>query len=602
MLKETDLCMGCMNKKDPDENGVCKNCGYSENAAYITTYLAPKTFLAGRYIVGKLVSYNGESALYFGFDMVDNRKVTVREYMPETLCIREKDAEKITVKPSCMPLYKTYLSEFFELHSTLKTSDGIPNIQTVLDVFYENNTAYAVMDYITGISLKTYLSNCGEVISWEQIKELFPPALTTLGILHGKGIIHRAISTSTIFVTEKMELKIIGFGISASRTTDSDITSEIFDGYAPPEQYLSARRNGTWTDVFGICAVLYRCLTGQNPPSSVARLKNDTLVEPMMINRAVPMNVSKVIMKGLNLDVEGRISTISELVDRLFELSQPVEDTMSEIHVPVRRPASEHRPNSTVPRSSSAKPSYAAKSKKKKKNDATKKAIIGMSITGAVILIFIIAMIVTSMNGNGNKPSADETTAAQSEISEVTQRTLPDEALETDAPSETTAPVSASDSYVLPNFTGRDYEAIITNTRYAYLTIVPTYEFNNVYGKGEIFYQNIEPTTPVTAGTTLNVKVSKGTGVVQLPDYTNKSVEQYKAELGALGVKYDSKTEENGDVKEGYVIRCSVDVGADVNVADGQTVTIYVALTPTVTTTEATLPPETTDEETVPEV
>ncbi|MGN0587860.1 MAG: serine/threonine protein kinase, partial [Oscillospiraceae bacterium] len=66
-MSEYNLCYGCMNPKDTDENGICKLCGYNESAPHLPSYLAPGTVLNERYIVGKLKSYNGESASYMGF-------------------------------------------------------------------------------------------------------------------------------------------------------------------------------------------------------------------------------------------------------------------------------------------------------------------------------------------------------------------------------------------------------------------------------------------------------------------------------------------------------------------------------------------------------
>ena len=72
-----------MNEKESD--GPCEKCGYSNDAPYLPSYLAPGTILNDRYIVGKLLSYNGEGATYIGFDKVTGAKVTVKEYMPDTL-------------------------------------------------------------------------------------------------------------------------------------------------------------------------------------------------------------------------------------------------------------------------------------------------------------------------------------------------------------------------------------------------------------------------------------------------------------------------------------------------------------------------------------
>ena len=162
MLKETSLCMGCMNDKTYD--GPCKLCGYSDDSPCIPTYMAPRTFLADRYIIGKVITYNGEGAVYIGYDTAAGIKVTIKEFMPDTLCMRRKGETEITVEPSSAALYKTYLSEFIDLNRTLMKLRGMSHVQTVLDVFCENNTAYVVFEYINGISLKTYLANSSGVI------------------------------------------------------------------------------------------------------------------------------------------------------------------------------------------------------------------------------------------------------------------------------------------------------------------------------------------------------------------------------------------------------------------------------------------------------
>lgn len=339
MIKETSLCMGCMNDKTYD--GPCKLCGYSDNTPNIPTYLAPKTFLADRYIVGKVISYNGEGAVYIGYDTAAGAKVTIKEFMPDTLCSRRKGETDITVDPSAAALYKTYLSEFIDLNRTLMKLRGMSHVQTVLDVFCENNTAYVVFEYINGISLKTYLANSSGVITWEQAKELFSPFFTTLSLIHSAGIIHRGISPSTIFVTDKLELKLTGFAICAARTTGTEIPCEMFAGFAAPEQYTN-EINGTWTDVYGISAVLYRCLTGCIPTEAIAR-NGTSLMEPMMINRNIPANISSVIMAGLNISPEDRVRTITEFVDRLFTQPKAAEPAPAEKAKLTRREQKQRR-------------------------------------------------------------------------------------------------------------------------------------------------------------------------------------------------------------------------------------------------------------------
>lgn len=581
MKKETNLCMSCMGRLN--DHGTCPLCGYFDTESYISSYLAPKTFLADRYIVGKLIGYCGESALYIGFDTEAGRKVTIREYMPDTLCVRERDDEIISVRSDKLPLYKTYLAEFIELHSTLMRSSNIRCIQPVLDVFTQNNTAYAVMEYIGGISLKAYLTNCGEVMTWEQIKELFPPVLTALSMLHGLGIVHRGISTSTIFVSERNELRLIGFSISAAHTADSDIGYEVFGGFAAPEQYSSARRNGSWTDVYGISAVLYRCLTGITPPTATERLIEDSLTEPMLINRNIPKNVSDVIMRGMRLEAEERTSTVTEFVDRLFEQPVPAEEYSSEISIPVPKPSPKRSAQSkpTVRSGGSSRPSQPPKKKKKgkRKTDRDKIKFIAISsILGIIILAFIIAMIVTASAGP-DEDEPDSTTA---------RTTASKPAVSTSAAESTVpAPVTASNGggYVLPDFEGTFFTTVSTNSQYSYLIFNATYDFSSEFKSGQIISQSIPKETVVQAGTEISVVVSKGPEKLPLPDYAGKTTEDYVKELSELGIKYRIEEETTDEVEEGMVVRCSKEIGDDIFVADSEEVVVYSALKPEETTT-----------------
>ena len=148
---------------------------------------------------------------------------------------------------------------------------------------------------------------------------MFPPLFTTLSLVHNAGVLHRGISPETIYVTDKGELKLTDFCISGVRTINTELKTEIFPGYAAPEQYSAASRQGTWTDVYGICAVLYRILTGSKPDPANIRLEGDNLYTPQELNPNIPKHVSDVIMDGMNILGEDRIPTITELVTRLFD-------------------------------------------------------------------------------------------------------------------------------------------------------------------------------------------------------------------------------------------------------------------------------------------
>ncbi len=569
MIKETTLCMGCMNDKTYD--GPCKLCGYRDDSPCIPAYLPPKSFLNERYIVGKLLSYNGEGATYIGFDSAAGIKVTIKEFMPDTLCTRKKGEGEIIVNAGMMPLYKTYMSEFADLGKSLMKSRGMSHIQTVLDVFYENNTCYTVYEFINGISLKTYLANSAGEMSWEQVKELFPPILTTISLIHSAGIIHRGISPQTIFVTDKMELKLTGFSISAARTTNTEIACEIFTGYAAPEQYTN-EINGTWTDVYGIAAVLYRVLTGANPQEAIART-GGSMLEPMMINRNVPANISKVIMSGMRLSTDSRIRSITEFVDKLFAQPKYTGEGKSAQEHPLTRQQQK---------------------KLAKQRKERVKTLVVLGIAGAVLIAFAIVFAMTLSGAFAPQP--DETSSVSENISDVSSE-IPDPTDDNEtsggtsgesgeatsapeAPDNSSIPDTSSSvagaNISLPNFTNRSYENTVSRYE-GIFTFIPTYEYSEEYSAGMMYDQSIAEGTMVSEGTQIEVKVSKGRSLVPLPDYADTNLPDYINKLSSMNIKYSVKSKRTNDVADGYVAECSKEVGDLVNVEEGETIIVYAA-------------------------
>ncbi len=562
MQKDTNLCMGCMNPKDYD--GPCKMCGCNESDPCIPTYLEPKTFLNERYIVGRTLSYNGEGAVYIGYDTVTSSKVTIKEFMPDTLCTRRRGETEIMVNANNSPLYKTYLSEFADLNRTLMKLRGMAHVQAVLDVFYENNTCYVVFEFISGISLKTYLANSSGGLMWEQVKELFPPILTTLSLVHAAGIIHRGISPQTIFVTDKMELKLAGFAITAARTTGTEIACEIYSGYAAPEQY-SNEPNGTWTDVYGISAVLYKVLTGANPTEAIART-GSSMPEPALVNRNVPSNVSKAIMNGMRLSNDTRTHTITEFVDKLFA---PSGYSALGAHDENGRPISRKE----------------EKRLQKQKKERIK-FLMALIAVGAVLILFAVAFALT-LSGTcvpsqpviDNSPDNSSSTNYSTSISPSSGSSGSSGSTSS---SQTSEPSGMVATINVPDFTDNyRYENAALMAENIF-TLVPTYDYNDEVPAGYIFEQSVEPNEIVPVGTEIRVKVSKGKSVVPLPQYLMQDVSNYVAELTKLNIRYEIKDELTNDSLEGMVVRCckgnvEIAIGDPVDVTNGETITVYVA-------------------------
>lgn len=582
MLTETTLCMGCMNDKTYD--GPCKLCGYSDDDPYIPTYLAPKTILNERYIVGRLLSYNGEGAVYIGYDTAAGAKVTIKEFMPDTLCSRRKGETAVAVNSKNSPLYKTYMSEFEDLNRTLMKLHGMTHIQAVLDVFTENNTCYAIYEFINGISLKTFLANSNGGLTWDRVKELFPPIFTTLSLAHQAGIIHRGISPQTIFVTDKMELKLTGFSITATRTANTEIACEMFNGYAAPEQYADDQMNGTWTDVYGIAAVLYRVLTGTAPVESTSGAAAD-MPEPMLVDRNVPANVSKVVMHGMAHSPEKRIRSIGDFVSRLFAPPKYVPLSESD------------RSKNGLKDAKNLTPKQQKRLKKQQKE--RRKTLIVLIIAGVTLITFAIVFAL-AMSGKLTPAPPSETSGGTSSGAESSQSSggagsladavtsdgassapsavssQPSEASDA-SEAESTAVSNIEEIIIVPDFTDRNYDRTVT--QYAGIfTFVPTYEYSETHAAGLMFDQSVEAGSMGHMGDQISVKVSKGRSAVALPDYRGKNSSDYVAELTALNIKYSIDETPSSEVREGYVVRCSKEVGATINVSDGEIVTVYVAV------------------------
>ena len=326
-MSDLKLCYGCMEPLGSET--VCAHCGYDLNTTSLANYLKPGTLLRERFLVGKVLEANGEGVTYIGYDTSVDCKILIREYFPERLCSRVPNSGAVNVKYDHLAQYKALMAEYTELNKALARLRNLSHLNPALDMFAENNTTYAVSEYLEGGTLLEYLKeNAGE-LSWSIVRRIFPPLFTTLSLLHNAGVLHRGLSPETIFVTDKGELKLLGFSISAVRTNDTELDAELFDGYAAPEQYYADRQQGTWTDVYGICAVLYRILTGCRATDAISRQDYDILVPPSELNPHIPENVSEGIMQGLKLDSNARVRTITDLVTLLFDEDAP-EQTESD--------------------------------------------------------------------------------------------------------------------------------------------------------------------------------------------------------------------------------------------------------------------------------
>ena len=581
MSEHKTLCMGCM--EPLDEAGVCPYCGYDDASPSQPSYLPPKTVLDGRYIVGRLLSSNGESALYIGYDRTSEEKVFIREYMPDALCFRNRESPEIKVSSGSIVQYKNYMSEFIELNKDLsRLRSATSHIVAPVDMYSQNNTAYVILQYAEAETLKQYLADNAGELTWDQVRKLFPPLLTTLACIHNAGILHRGICLDNILVTDRGELLLTGFAIPEVRTVNTDLAAELFTGCSAPEQYASAEWIGTWTDVYAVAAVMYRLLTGCMPTEPMARVGSDDLLEPAKINPNIPANVSKVIMQAMKLNCNQRIQTVTDFVTKLFEqpsyMQKPPNGSTQTIpiHVPKQQP--ERR----------------SSSKKKKKRSAAIANVFMIIGAIALIAIVIAAFVMLArmlLPETGVNPLQTGSTSGYVQTVQTPPGTTATEPPVTAEP-ETTPAASETkpkgDPFVMPNLIGQRYDSVAENQIWKErLEFEVTYDYSDDYENGLIYEQDIEEGTTLYPIQKVKIAVSKGLKIVEIPDFYNEAGErmtkdEYVAILDGLNIKYECRTVETIDEMSGYVmdVYCSEaggGVGAMINVAEGNTLYVDVS-------------------------
>lgn len=602
-------CYSCMENYESYKS-VCPYCGYDENSPYNPMYIAPGTILHERYMVGVLLGFNGEGATYTAYDQTIGCKVLIREYVPINLCTRVKNKPVISVNYNNLAKYKAFMVEFTELNKSLARFRNNTNIIPAVDMFAENNTTYTVYEHVEGISLLEFLKDNAGELSWEQVSKLFPQLFTTIGIIHNAGITHRAISPETIYVTEKGELKLSAFCISAVRTANAGLEYELFKGYAAPEQYSASTssRQGSWTDVYGVCALLYRVLTGCMPTEASSRMESDNLCEPNALNRKIPPHVSRVIMEGMNISRRDRIQTITELVTKLFE--QPTEEVNPVIPAAVAPPIDDYtkRFNSRQPYDAPApapqneyydRPQNGYNNQNDYQNpqngyndgyyddgsnyndgyddgnqsDYKYEKVSSIDkfkipiIIGVLLFAILMVIIVAILGVLSPKSSKDESTYSSA----------PDNIIEATTTTEQTT--DTLDGTML-DLTGKYFD--ITQQKYAdVFKLEATYEYNDDYENGQIFEQDIaEGESFKTGETTVHVKVSKGSSKAKIPDYSGCSVSQYEALLQGMNIKYQLVEDTSSNASANTVTKIELNgntagAGDQIDIATGERLMVY---------------------------
>ncbi|MBO4894643.1 MAG: PASTA domain-containing protein [Clostridia bacterium] len=525
MISTDNLCMSCM--REIGDARQCPYCGYYVDSAQIAPYLPVRTVIANRYLVGKLIDYNGEGATYIGWDINDKKPVNIREFFPDSIAIRTSTALTLKVMSGSEALFSECNQSFLELWTKLSRFKGLSALINVTNVVEDYGTSYAIYDHIEGgVTLREYLlSSKTGYVPWEKARQLLMPILSTLGTLHSAGIIHRGISPSTLIIGRDGKVRITGFGIWQSRSQRGEINSQLFPGYAAIEQYGFDGQQGPWTDIYAFGAVLYRTLIGSDPIDATERVTNDRLMVPGKFAEQLPAYVINGLINALQILPEDRTRTVEQLRAELSAspvaaasesvYTSPRKSQTSPITIPVINQPVTVAGNDDDDDEYDYEELRRSKAAKSRERKTTFKTVVICLTIG--LIAFTILVLTVWRDDFGITWGSDN--------------------------QDGTSISGEGDTVLVPNFIGRSRVDVTQDPQFTKdFNFEISLTYSDAQPKGYIIDQSIKHNTEVGKGTTIVLTVSEGKEQVEIPaDIAGKSYQEAYRILTSLGFTVERK-------------------------------------------------------------
>lgn len=418
-------------------------------------HLRMKTKLNNRYIVQGVLGEGGFGITYVGMDEVLCQKVAIKEFFPSGMIMRnnQQTNEIVSGYGTKEENFRQGEERFLQEARTLAQFNNVRGVVRVQDFFRENGTAYIVMEYLEGMTLKQYLQNYG-TMTVEEMQGIFYPILETLDKIHQSGVIHRDISPDNIMCLPGGEVKLMDFGAARDYTAfgESSLSVILKIGFAPIEQYNSHGKQGPWTDIYALGATMYQCITGKKPDDAAQRSVADTLVPPSQMGIAIAPNVEMAIMTALQVRPGDRYRNLGEFCRDLYST---VSDNSVSININTFQQTTasydwgtpDGTKSRTVERLGYANSSLQQSGQSKK---SMTPLIVGLCCTLTVAICLGIGIIVIR---NTNNTKTAETTAAATtkEIAKSTEGTT--EAATTESTQAGTTQQQSQSSVTVPQTT-----------------------------------------------------------------------------------------------------------------------------------------------------
>lgn len=324
---QINRCSKCMQEV---ESYPCPHCGFDPEKYKQLSYALPlNSILNGQYLIGKMLGQGGFGMTYVGWDLVLEAKVAIKEFYPSGLVTRHPEVGRDLLWNSgqqARDFRTTGMENFLKEARKMMRLDNIPVAVRVLNTFFENETAYIVMEYIDGETLSQKMKREG-TFSWQETKEIFFPLIKGMANVHEAGLIHRDVSPDNIMIQADGKVRLLDLGAAKDMTINTGASSVLVakPGFSPIEQYTQRGNSAPSTDVYAMAATIYYVLTGSIPPSSTDRINEDTMNWEHPKLAGLPEGVVEALQNAMQIQAKQRTQTMGELLAQLTAADAPVK-------------------------------------------------------------------------------------------------------------------------------------------------------------------------------------------------------------------------------------------------------------------------------------
>lgn len=554
MINTERLCMNCMG--DNQGEAVCPVCGFdSSNQRNPEEAMPLRTMLNDRYIVGKVISSNGEAIQYIGFDSLKNNVVTIKEYFPIGIAHRNPDKTVSIVKGSEYP-FNEGLLEFMEINQKI-SEQTFASLIPVMDVFEENGTAFAILQNIAGITLREFLMRNGGTLKWEQARALFLPLIDTVKGMNDIGMIHKGISLDTVIVGRDGKLRISDYSVNKLRIPNSDFELQLFDGFSAVEQYSNEYGSiNIYTDVYGFAATLFNVLIGTAVPKATLRLENGAMAIPAKFAEELPRHVLAALANALQVKPQDRTKNMEVFKNELV---------YGEIGETVKK----------VPEKTQQETLIEQKLAKKKRSRSNAKYAVISAVCTAVVFLAIAAVLVSTVFkddifGTESQPVTNNSS---------TEAPVVDSIGTVDSGAEETVKL-----HTVPDLCGSYYSEVLEVEDYeVFKMVVVDKAFSDKYPVGTICAQSVKAKSQVERDATIKLTISLGPKEISIANVKGLDEQTAKLELLKQGFlysnievleKYDQESAPgvilDQEPKSGTMVNTEINVKIYINTFEGE--------------------------------